>query len=162
MPSLLSLAQRVSALMEPDRELDAAIHRALFPSDEHQALTVHVGCAGERNAYTRSFDAVVCLHERLLPARAIGVRGGNSVWAPHHEQAGGEVWEGEVIRPEEGNDTDAFDELVGDDESYTWKGTSPARALLAALLVAIQDERVAESALSASVVAAQDDSRGET
>lgn len=153
--SLLGLAQNVSALMAPDRDLDGAIHKALFPDDDRSLLTVHIGCGGQRNAYTKSLDAVMNLCARLMPAHAIGVRGGNSVWASHHEQAGGEIWEGEIIRPEDGNDTDAFDELVGDDESYTWRGTSPARALLAALLVAVQDERAEQPICSAQEDGAQ-------
>ena len=64
------LIERVESAEGPDRELDMLIHALCFPDDLHQCKTVHIGCAGFRNGYTRYLDAAwALLKTKLLDAR---------------------------------------------------------------------------------------------
>ena len=58
--TLASLEARLIAATGPDREIDALLQRAFLTPN----TVVHVGCAGETNAFTKSIDAIGALIRR--------------------------------------------------------------------------------------------------
>lgn len=62
-----ALIRRLEQALGPDRELDHLLHEHCLPDDDRHLISVHIGCAGTRNAYTSSFDAALALLERVSP-----------------------------------------------------------------------------------------------